>query len=156
MHAQLCSTLCDAVDCSCQAPPSVGLSRQEYWSELPCPPAGDLPDPGIEPACVSCTADRFFTTVPPGKPPKHIQSRLQKWSTSKQKPTTTTKNLKNPKKQAGQTLTIIDGRFPKKQSPRVHKKIRNTGRLSLLGVFPCPPPPASLPTPAQPPLPECH
>ena len=26
-----------------------GFSRQEYWSELPCPPPGDLPDPGIEP-----------------------------------------------------------------------------------------------------------
>ena len=66
----------------------MGFSRQEYWSGLPCPPAGDLPDPGIEPACISCTADRFFTTVPPGTPPTHIQSRLQKWSTSKQKPTT--------------------------------------------------------------------
>ena len=32
-----------------QAPLSVGFSRQEYWSELPCPPPGDLPDPGIEP-----------------------------------------------------------------------------------------------------------
>ena len=32
-----------------QAPPSVGFSRQQYWSGLPCPPPGDLPDPGIEP-----------------------------------------------------------------------------------------------------------
>ena len=31
-----------------QAPLSVGLSRQEYWSGLPCPPPGDLPDPGIQ------------------------------------------------------------------------------------------------------------
>ena len=31
-----------------QAHPSMGFSRQEYWSELPCPPPGDLPDPGIE------------------------------------------------------------------------------------------------------------
>ena len=104
-----------------QAPPSRGLSRQEYWNGLPCPPAGDLPYPGIEPACVSYTADRFFTTMPLGKPPTHIQSRLQKWSTSKQKPTTTTKTKQ------GQTLTIIDGKFPPKQSPRVHKKIRDTG-----------------------------
>ena len=29
---------------------SVGYSRQEYWSELPCPPPGDLPDPGMEPS----------------------------------------------------------------------------------------------------------
>ena len=32
-----------------QAPPSMGFSRQEYWSGLPCPPPGDLPNPGIEP-----------------------------------------------------------------------------------------------------------
>ena len=32
-----------------QAPLSVGFSRQEYWSGLPCPPPGDLSDPGIEP-----------------------------------------------------------------------------------------------------------
>ena len=34
---------------ACQAPPSMGFSRQEYWSGLPCPPAGDLPDPGVKP-----------------------------------------------------------------------------------------------------------
>ena len=34
---------------ACQAPLSMGFSRQEYWSGLPCPPPGDLPDPGIEP-----------------------------------------------------------------------------------------------------------
>ena len=32
-----------------QAPRSMGFSRQEYWSGLPCPPSGNLPDPGIEP-----------------------------------------------------------------------------------------------------------
>ena len=35
---------------TCQAPLSMGLSRQEYWSGSPCPPPGDLPDPGIEPS----------------------------------------------------------------------------------------------------------
>ena len=34
---------------ACQAPLSVGFSRQEYWSGLPFPPPGDLPDPGIKP-----------------------------------------------------------------------------------------------------------
>ena len=38
---------------ACQAPLSMGFSRQEYWSVLPCPPPGDLPDPGIEPASMS-------------------------------------------------------------------------------------------------------
>ena len=47
------------------------LSQQEYWSELPFPPPGDLPGPGIEPtAPVPPTlAGRFFTTEPPGKLP---------------------------------------------------------------------------------------
>ena len=46
------------------------FSRQEYWSRLPFPTPGDLPDPGIEPASpVSpALAGRFFTTAPPGKP----------------------------------------------------------------------------------------
>ena len=34
---------------ACQAPPSMGFSRQEYWSGVPFPSPGDLPDPGIEP-----------------------------------------------------------------------------------------------------------
>ena len=33
---------------TCQAPLSMGFSRLEYWNGLPCPPPGDLPDPGIE------------------------------------------------------------------------------------------------------------
>ena len=47
-----------------QAPLSMGFSRQEYWSGLPCPPLGDLPSPGIWPASrVSpALADGFFTT----------------------------------------------------------------------------------------------
>ena len=47
-----------------QAPLSMGFSRQEYWSGLPCPPPGDLPDPGIEPSSLKSPelAGRFFTT----------------------------------------------------------------------------------------------
>ena len=47
-----------------QAPLSMGVSRQEYWSGLPCPPLGDLPNPGIEPASLMspALAGRFFTT----------------------------------------------------------------------------------------------
>ena len=47
---QSCLTLCDSMDSSLhQAPPSMGFSRQEYWSMLPFPSPGNLPDPGIEP-----------------------------------------------------------------------------------------------------------
>ena len=53
---------------ACQAPLSMGFSRQEeYWSGLPFPSPGDLPDPGTEPAS-PVLAGRFFTTEPPGKP----------------------------------------------------------------------------------------
>ena len=47
-----------------QTPLSLGFSRQEYWRGLPCPPPGDLPDPGMEPKSVTspALAGRFFTT----------------------------------------------------------------------------------------------
>ena len=49
-----------------QAPPSIGFLRQEYWSGLPFPSPGKLPDPGIEPI-FPALARRFFTTEPLGK-----------------------------------------------------------------------------------------
>ena len=52
---------------ACQAPLAMGFSRQEYWSGLPCPPPGDLPDPGIEPRSVALQADSL-PSEPPGKP----------------------------------------------------------------------------------------
>ena len=53
-----------------QAPLTMELFRQEYWSGLPFPPPGDIPDPGIKPESPvsSELAGRFFTTIPPGKP----------------------------------------------------------------------------------------
>ena len=47
-----------------QAPLSMGFSRQEYWSGLPFPSPGDLPDPGIEPVSLMSIAlvGGFFTT----------------------------------------------------------------------------------------------
>ena len=44
-----------------QAPPSMGFSRQEYWSGLPFPSPGHLPDPGIEPMSPALQADAFIT-----------------------------------------------------------------------------------------------
>ena len=55
-----------------QAPLSMGLPRQEYWSGLPFPSPGDLPNPGIEPAS-RALADKYFTTEPPGKPIQQMQ-----------------------------------------------------------------------------------
>ena len=48
-----------------QAPPSKGFSRQQYWSGLPFPSPGDLPNPGIEPMSPALQADAL-TSEPPG------------------------------------------------------------------------------------------
>ena len=47
----------------------MGYSRQEFWSGLPFPPPGNLPDPGIEPMspAAPALAGGFFTTEPTGK-----------------------------------------------------------------------------------------
>ena len=50
-----------------QAPPSMGFSRKEYWSGLPFPSAGDLPDPGFEPGSPTLQVDTL-PSEPPGKP----------------------------------------------------------------------------------------
>ena len=65
--AQLCLTLCDLWTVVHQAPLSMGFSRQEYWSGLPCLPSGDFPNPGIK-LTSSALAGVFFTTEPPGSP----------------------------------------------------------------------------------------
>ena len=55
--AQSCLTFCDPHGLGCQAPLSMECSRQEYWSGLPFPSPGDLPDPGIEPRPPALQAD---------------------------------------------------------------------------------------------------
>ena len=71
MHAkslQLCLTLCDPMDyIAHQAPLSMGLSQQEYWSGLSCPPPGDLSNPGIEPKSSALHVDSL-PPEPTGNP----------------------------------------------------------------------------------------
>ena len=55
----------------------MGSSKQEHESGLPFLPPGDLPDPGIEPACLPL-ADRLYTTEPPGKPTVEYYSVIKK------------------------------------------------------------------------------
>ena len=50
-----------------QAPPSMGFSRQEYWSGVPFPSPGDLPNPRLEPRSPALQADAFLSQ-PPGRP----------------------------------------------------------------------------------------
>ena len=55
-----------------RASPSMGFSRQEYWSWLPFPSPGDLPDPGIKPGSPTLEADAL-TSEPPGKPRQFLK-----------------------------------------------------------------------------------
>ena len=69
--ALLCLTLWDPWTVTRHAPLSVGFSRQEYWSELPFPQPGDLPNPGIEPGSPALQADSLPSELP-GKPSKVV------------------------------------------------------------------------------------
>ena len=58
----------------------MGFSRQESWSGLPCPPPGDVPDPGTE-STSPASAGGFFSTEPPGKP--HYRQSLRAFAEAK-------------------------------------------------------------------------
>ena len=70
--SESCSVVSNSVipwTVACQAPLSMGFSRYEYWSGLPFPSPGDLPDPGIEPGSLTMEADSV-PSEPPAKPSK--------------------------------------------------------------------------------------
>ena len=74
------SDSCNPVDCSPQAPLSMEFSRQEYWSGLPFPSPGGLPDPGIEPRSPALQVDFFLPTKLQGKSPwPWSNDRLKIW-----------------------------------------------------------------------------
>ena len=64
----MCLTLAIPRTVARQAPLSMAFSRQEYWSGLPFPSPGDLPNPGIEPSSPTLQADALPTELP--KKPK--------------------------------------------------------------------------------------
>ena len=80
-HVRLLVTLWTVAQ---QASLSMGFSRQEYWSGLPCPPAGDLPDPGIEPASLMspALAHGFFITSTTWEAPKVANKHIKNYPTS--------------------------------------------------------------------------
>ena len=80
-----CVRLCEALRTSpCQTPLSMGFSRQDYWSGLPCPLSGHLPDPGIEPSSLMSSAlgGRFFTTSAMTMTLNNVLSFLPPWLSS--------------------------------------------------------------------------
>ena len=70
--AKLCPSLTTPWTVACQAPLSIGFSRQEYWSGLPIPSPGDLPDSGIKPRSPALQADSL-PSEPPVKSPQNAQ-----------------------------------------------------------------------------------
>ena len=97
--AQSCPTLRNPMDIVYQAPLSIGFSRQAYWSGLPFPSPGDLPNPGIESRSPASQADSLLSAAaaakllqscltlcdpidgsPPGSPvPGILQARTLEW-----------------------------------------------------------------------------
>ena len=73
VHAKLFQTLQIVAH---QAPLFMGFSKQEYWSGLPCPPPGDLPNPGIKPTSPVAPALQA-DSLPPGKPKEICLHRLK-------------------------------------------------------------------------------
>ena len=61
--AKSCLTLVTPCIVACQAPLSMGFSRQEYWSVLPFPSLGDLPVPGIKPRSPALQADSLLNEL---------------------------------------------------------------------------------------------
>ena len=65
-----------------QAPLSMGFSRQEYWSGLPFPAPGDLPDPGIEPMSLAWQADSLLSLIMQSK----VENRHSRQNNTETKP----------------------------------------------------------------------
>ena len=61
--AKSCLTLATPWTVACLAPLSMGFSKQEYWSGLPFPSPGDLPNPGIKPGSAALQADSLLTEL---------------------------------------------------------------------------------------------
>ena len=78
----MCLTFATPWTVAHQASLSMEFSRQEYWSGLPFPPPGYLPNPGMEPASLAfrALAGRFFTTAPSGKPLERETGQLIRMS----------------------------------------------------------------------------
>ena len=75
-HVRLCVT---PRAIASQTPLSVGFSRQEYWSGLPCPPPGDLLSPGIEPVSPELQVDSL-PAEPPGSPVEmQMDTDTERW-----------------------------------------------------------------------------
>ena len=74
--AQTCRLFAIPWTVAYQVPPFMGFSRQEYWTGLPCPPPGDLPNPGTKPKYPTLQVDSL-----PSKPPENSNYILYTYAT---------------------------------------------------------------------------
>ena len=109
-----------------QAPPSMGFSRQEYWSGLPFPSPGDLPNLEIEPRSPALQADAL-TSEPPGKPSQHIHGC--KWTGFSTLNHDSSSFAQSPKR--GQALAPTSSHFP---CAVLKAPVCFTGGYHLLGL----------------------
>ena len=88
-----------------QTPLSMGFSRQECWSGLPCPPPGDLPNPGTEPTSLTSLPLQAgsLPLVPPGKTLKELIKQVAAVTM------TTSLQLKGKKKKEANTNDVYPG-----------------------------------------------
>ena len=73
------------MDCTCQAPLSMGFSRQKYWNRLSFPSPGDLPNPGIEPRSPALQADSLPSELPGKTTDKEVINKMKRQPTEWQK-----------------------------------------------------------------------
>ena len=76
---QSCPTLCDPMNCSPPGSSSMGILQERNWSGLPCPPPGDLSNPGIKPRSPVLQAD----SLPSEPPGKHVYHTLLNYEENK-------------------------------------------------------------------------
>ena len=77
-YTTACPPLCFPWTVARQAPLSVGFPRHEYWSGLPCPSPGDLPDPGIEPGSPALKANSLLSEPPQKQWRQIMDKKIQK------------------------------------------------------------------------------
>jgi len=88
------SDSCNPIDCSLPGSSVHGILQQEYWSGLPFPSPGDLPDPEIKPRSPALQADSLPTELQ-GNPPQKNYIKLYYEKTAKRKPGSNGNNVKN-------------------------------------------------------------
>ena len=147
-----CPTIVTPRTVAYQASPSMGFSRQEYWSGLPLPSPGDLPDPGIKPRSPALQADAL-RSEPPGQSKVKLLSCVRlfatPWTAARQAPLSMgilqarilqwvvislSRGSSNPRIESRSPAVQVDS-LP--SEPRGKPKNTGVGSLSLIqGIFP--------------------